>query len=506
MGKSSTIAKNTIFLYARMFVTMCVGLLTSRAILNALGIEDYGIYNVVGGVVTMFSFFTGSLSTAISRFLTFSLGKEEKDKLNEIFSTSMTIQISISIVVFIVIEFIGVWFLNSSMNVPKERLDAANWVIHCSVIVFILHLLIVPYNAAIIAHERMNAYAYISVFESILKLGVAYSLFISPFDKLKVYALMFVGVALIVFLLYYIYCRRLLPECKYHFSKNRPLIKEMAGFAGWNMIGNGAYILNTQGINILTNIYFGVTANAARGIAEQVRGIMMQFVNSFITAINPQITKSYAAGDLKYLFELICRGSKLSFYLMLFFLVPLMFEIEFVLKLWLTKYPPLAPLFLRLLIIDQMIDFLGNTTARTVWATGEVRQYYITTSTATLLVFPLTWLLYSIGFTAEWSYIVFIVMYIVLIPIRLHIVKKLTGFNPKVFYKRVIVPVLCVTIVAFIIPTVVFFNLGTGILCHLIVVMTSLISVLMAILFVGLDNEEKIFLLNILKRRIIPKK
>lgn len=506
MGKSETIAKNTLLLYVRMFVTMCVGLFTSRAILNSLGIDDYGIYNVVGGVVTMFSFFTGSLSTAISRFLTFSLGKAENDKLKEIFSASMTIQIMISIIVFVVIEIIGVWFLNSSMNVPEERMEAANWVIHCSVIIFIIHLLIVPYNAAIIAHERMNTFAYISVLESFLKLGVAYSLFVSPFDKLKVYASLLVGVTLIVFFLYYIYCRKRLLECKYHFSINRCLIKEMAGFAGWNMVGNGAYMLNTHGVNILTNLYFGVPANAARGIAEQVRGIMMQFVNSFTTAINPQITKSYAEGDLNYLSELICRGAKFSFYLMLFFLVPLMFEIEFILGLWLKNYPPLAPLFLRLLIIEQMVDFLGNTTARTVWATGKVRKYYITTSMVSLLVFPLTWLLYCMNFSAEWSYIVFIAMYIVIIPIRLSIVKELIGFSPNIFYKRVIISVLSVTIVAFTVPAIMFFYIDEGTLRHVLVIVASLFSVSFAILLVGLDNEEKVFFVSILNRKIFPKR
>ena len=266
-------------------------------------------------------------------------------------------------------------------------------------------------------------------------------------------------------------------------------------------MGNGAYILNTQGVNIITNIYFGVTANAARGVANQVNSLMMQFVNNFTTAINPQITKSYATGDIKYLEELICKGSKYSFYLMLFFLVPFMFEIEFVLTLWLKNYPPLSPLFLRLMLVGQMIDFLGNTTARAVWATGKVKTYYITTGIIGPLVFPLSFAFFSLGFSAEWSYWSFIIIYTILIPIRLVIMKNLLGIQPMIFYRQVLLKVCIVTITSFVIPGLLFVFLEESTLTSIIIMFIGVVSVGLCIYFFGLDHREKLFLKDMLLKK-----
>lgn len=503
MSRSTRIAKNTLLLYIRMLITMGIGLFTSRVVLNTLGIDDYGIYNVVGGVVTMFAFLTTSLSTAISRFLTYSLGKKDKERLNQIFSTGVTIQVTLALCIVLLAEIAGVWFLNSKLNIPEERMEAANWVIHFSIAVFFFHVVNVPYHAAIIAHERMNAYAYISILEAILKLGVAYSLYASSFDKLKVYAVLLAGVSFIVFVAYYAYCRYKFEECHYHFSYDKSLIKEMAGFAGWNLVGTGAYMLNTQGVNIVTNIYFGVAANAARGIANQVRGLIMQFVNNFTTAINPQITKSYASGDTEYMFKLICKGAKYSYFLMLFFLVPLMFEIEWVLDLWLKNYPPLAPLFLRLMIVGQMIDFLGNSTARGVWATGKVRKYYIVTSLIGPLVFPLSYILFALGFSAEWAYWAFIFVYAALIPIRLNILKELTGFQPSMFYKEVIMPALYVTILSFIIPGGLYWYLENNVFNNIMIILSSLLSVALCVYAWGLEKKEKEYMIKKISTRFV---
>lgn len=503
MGRSSTIAKNTLLLYIRMLVTMSIGLFTSRVVLNTLGIEDYGIYNVVGGVVSMFSFLTTSLSTAISRFLTYSIGKNEKERLNVIFSTSINIQVAMAVAVVLIAEILGVWFLNSKLNIPAERMNAANWVIHCSIAIFFLHVVTVPYHAAIIAHERMNAFAYISIIESVLKLGVACLLYIASFDLLIIYAIMLALVQLVVFLSNWAYCRHKFKECYYHYCYDKALIKEMTGFAGWNLVGTGSSMLNTQAVNIITNIYFGVAANAARGVANQVKGLMMQFVTNFTTAINPQITKSYASGDTEYMFKLICKGAKYSYFLMLFFLVPLMFEIEWVLDLWLKNYPPLAPIFLRLMIVGQMIDFLGNSTARAVWATGKVRKYYLIISLIGPLVFPISYVLFALGFSAEWAYWVFIVVYAALIPIRLNILKELIGFQPSMFYKEVIMPALYVTILSFIIPGGLYWYLENNVFNNIMIILSSLLSVALCVYAWGLEKKEKEYMIKKISTRLV---
>lgn len=355
------IAKNTMLLYVRMLFTMAVTLYTSRILLNELGVEDFGIYNVVGGIVTMFSLLSGSLSASISRFITFELGQENVAKLKTIFSTSVNIQIILSLIIIFIAEIIGVWFLNAKMNIPAERMEAANWVLQCSILTFAVNLISVPYNASIIAHEKMSAFAYISILEVTLKLLVCYCLYISLFDKLISYAVLLLTISIIIRFVYGVYCKRHFDECRYHLILDKELFKRMANFAGWNFFGNGAYLLNTQGINILMNLFFGTTVNAARGIATQVESAVQAFVGNFTTALNPQITKNYAKGNKEYLFELICRGAKYSYFLMFFFVVPIVVETPYILKLWLKIVPDYAVVFTRLTLASSLLLVLGNT-------------------------------------------------------------------------------------------------------------------------------------------------
>lgn len=275
------IAKNTLLLYIRLFVTMVIGLFTSRVILSTLGVTDYGVNNVVAGFVAMFSMFTNSLSAAISRFLTFNLGKGDAEKLKTVFSTSVNIMIAMAIIVTIVAEIFGLWFLNSKLNIPADRMYAANWVFHFSVITFAVNLISIPYNASIIAHEKMDVFAYISILEVVLKLAVVYMLYISPLDKLITYSFLLLLVSVFIRIVYGIYCSRKLEECCYSMVFDRTLLKEMGGFAGWNMLGTACTMFNTQGVNILMNLFFGVVTNAARGIVNQVESVIVQFVSNF---------------------------------------------------------------------------------------------------------------------------------------------------------------------------------------------------------------------------------
>lgn len=333
------IAKNTLLLYFRMILTMLVSLFTSRVVLDSLGEANYGIYNVVGGVVAMFSVLSGSLSGAISRFLTYELGKKNMNRLKLIFSTSVNIQFLMSVIVIVLCEILGVWFTNEKMNIPADRMEAANYVLQCSIITFAINVISVPYNATIIAHEKMSAFAYIGILEVTLKLLVAYLIYISPSDKLMTYATLLLLISIILRMIYGIYCSRHFEEAKYHFVLDKKIFREMSSFAGWNLFGNTAYMLNTQGVNMLINIFFGVTSNAARAIAVQVDTAVQQFVNNFMTALNPQITKSYAAGDLDYMYKLVCRGTKFSFFIMYIFIVPIVLEADTILGIWLKQVP-----------------------------------------------------------------------------------------------------------------------------------------------------------------------
>lgn len=496
------IAKNTLLLYIRLFVTMVIGLFTSRVILSTLGVTDYGVNNVVAGFVAMFSMFTNSLSAAISRFLTFNLGKGDAEKLKTVFSTSINIMIAMAIIVTIVAEIFGLWFLNSKLNIPADRMYAANWVFHFSVITFAVNLISIPYNASIIAHEKMDVFAYISILEVVLKLAVVYMLYISPLDKLITYSFLLLLVSVFIRIVYGIYCSRKLEECCYSMVFDRTLLKEMGGFAGWNMLGTACTMFNTQGVNILMNLFFGVVTNAARGIVNQVESVIVQFVSNFTTALNPQVTKSYASGNLDYMHSLVYKGTKFSYYLILIMALPFMFEAEFVLKLWLGEYPEEAPLFLRLAIIATMVDRLGNTTAVAAWATGNIKKYYIIVSATIIFVFPLTYIAYKIGAPAYVAYLIFIIFYFVIMWQKVFILKGLTGFQPKEFLKNVMYPITITTIMAILIPLLTAHYLADNVVGSILQIIISVMSSIVAIYLFGLTKGEKALMMDTIQSRI----
>lgn len=488
---SKRIAKNTLLLYIRLIFTMAVGLFTSRVILATLGIEDYGIYNVVAGFVLMFSFFTGSLGAAISRFLTYELGKGESDKLQWIFSTSVNVQLLLSMAILVLAEAIGVWFVNNKLNIPADRLYAANWTFQCAILSFIFNLISVPYNAAIIAHERMSAFAYISILEVTLKLAIVYALYISPIDKLITYSILFAFIGLVIRLVYGVYCKKHFAECHYKPVIDKSMLKEITGFAGWNLLGSGAYLFNTQGINIAMNLFFGVTVNAARGIATQVEGVVRQFVTNFTTALNPQITKSYAAGNMEYMYTLVCRGAKYSYFLMLIFAVPFMFDADIILKLWLDNVPEYTSIFLRLTMIGTLCDILGNSTANACWATGKVKKYYLLVGSIGSLVFFISYGLFAYGFPAYTSYVVFIVIYLILIFVKLYIIKGLIDFPVTMFYKETLLKILPATFITLIIASIPFSLMDESVLRFFL---TSILSVIVlggSIYSCGLEKTER---------------
>lgn len=485
------IAKNTLFLYFRTILIMIVTLYTSRIVLNTLGVKDYGVYNAVGGVVSMFAVLSGALTNAISRYITYGIGKGNKEHLNAAFCTSINIQVLLAIIVMILCELAGLWFLNNKMNIPTERIIAANWVLHFSLLTFVVNLISIPYNACIIAHEHMNAYAYISIFDAVLKLGVAYLLIKSPLDKLCTYSFLLFITALGIRILYGIYCKKHFEESRFRFIYNKRLCKEMLGFAGWNFFGNAANVLNTQGVSLLINVFFGVVTNSARGIASQVEAAVHQFVMTFSTAVNPQITKSYAQGDFSRMNYLVCKGAKFSFFLLLLLAIPLLFEADTILRLWLGTVPEGTALFMKLALLGAMVNILGNSGYTACIATGNIKKYSILITTIGSLNFILSWVAYKLGASAEATYIIYIGVYTMVQIVRLLLMKEMLNFPINLYVTEVLLKIITPTITALILPYLLCININPSVMRIFIISLSSVIWTGTCILILGLTKGER---------------
>ena len=482
-----------------MLFMMAVSLYTSRVILHTLGVEDFGIYNVVGGVVSMFSVISGSLSAAISRFITYELGKGDKDKLIRIFSSSVTIQIGLGLIIFILAELVGVWFLNAKMNIPDGRMYAANWVFQLSILTFVINLISVPYNAAIIAHEKMSAFAYISILEVIAKLVIVYLLIISPIDKLIFYAVLMATVALLIRFVYGYYCKRHFEECTYHFIFDKELLKKMFGFAGWNFIGAASAVLRDQGGNIVINLFCGPAVNAARGIAYQVNTAINGFVSNFMMALNPQITKSYASGDKEYMMTLIFQGARLSFYILLLLSLPVIINVHYILTLWLKIVPEHTTFFVQLVLIFTMSESISNPLITAMLATGDIRNYQIVVGGLQMINLPISYVLLRLGFIPETVLIVAICISQCCLAARLYMLRHMIGLSVRQYLSRVYFNVLLVTVLSAIIPCVVFYHLNETFVNVMFICVVSVICTCIVIYYIGCNNQERQFILSKVK-------
>lgn len=422
-------------LYVRMLVLLLVGLFTSRIVLSALGVEDFGIYTAVAGVVVLFNVLTTAVSSAISRYMAFELGREDFQRLKRVFVASRMVQLLLCLLLVVLTQTLGLWFVGTRMNLPPDRLEAARWVLECAMGLMVVNLLAVPYNALIITREKMGVFAGVSILEGLLKLLVAYLLYLSAGDKLIVYALLMLGVALIVRSIYVIYCHRYYAESRGSLFErdalDRGLLREMFSFAGWNTLGTSAFLLNTQGINILQNIFFGVLVNAGRGIANQVEGVFKQFASNIMLAFNPQITRSYAAGDKEFCFNLVFRASKFTCLVLLLLAIPIWLETDTLLRLWLGQVPDYSVVFVRLTLLCTLIDMTSNAIFQLVLATGKVKKYALLTASVSLLVFPLSWLFFYAGFPPETSYEVFAIVYAFVFLMKIGLARSLAAFPAK---------------------------------------------------------------------------
>ncbi len=498
------IAKNTLLLYFRMLFMMVVSLYTSRVILNALGVEDFGIYNVVGGVVAMFSVISGSLSAAISRFITYELGKGDQSKLNKIFSASVTIQLLLSLIIVVLIESVGVWFLNAKMNIPESRMVAANWVLQFSIVSFVLGLISVPYNAAIIAHEKMSAFAYISILEAVGKLAVAFLIVVSPIDRLIFYAILLCAIGVIIRLVYGHYCKKHFMECSYHFHWDKDILKQMFGFAGWNFIGASSAVLRDQGGNIIINLFYGPTVNAARGIAMQVNNAVTGFVTNFMTALNPQITKSYASGDRGYMMTLIFQGARLSFYMLLLLSLPILINTHYILVLWLKLVPEHAVLFVQLMLIFTMSESISNPLVTAMLATGRIRNYQIVVGGLQMMNLPISYICLRLGCIPETVLIVAIGISQCCLAARLYMLRGMIGLSSIRYMKHVYLNVLVVAVLSAIIPSLLSMYISESFLSFVAISLVAMSSTLGIEFLVGCNKKERAFVVD--KARNITKK
>jgi len=498
---SRRIARNTVFLYFRMFLLMVIGLATTRIILHTLGFDDYGLYKTVGSLVAISNILSASLAAAISRYINVALGEGDRDKSARVFATSLTVMVTIAVVIAIAMETVGLWFLNARLNVPEGRLGAANVVFQCSLGVLILQLLNVPFNASIIAHERMSAFAYISILEAVLKLSVAIALMLWGGDKLKFYAALLLGVAFIVRLSYMLYCRKHFEETRRKPSFEGPLFQEMFGFAGWNFLGSGAFLLNTEGVNIVTNLFYGVAMNAPRGIAGQIEGIVKQFVNNVVIAINPQITQSYVAGKKDYSFQLACKGSKYAVLLILLFLVPYTFEPERISYVLFSRNPEGSGLFTTLAILCVLSDLVLTTFATLQLATGNIRRYYVITSAISVLILPLTWIAFSAGAPAWTAYLIFAAVYVVVDVVKLLLIRSQTGFPLRMFVDCVLLKVLPVAAISFSLTGALWSVLPDGWWrMGAVVAVSALATAVSSWFFAFTDGERGFFLSKICRK------
>lgn len=491
------IAKNAAALYFRMIVTMLVGLYTSRVILQALGVEDYGIYNVVGGFVSMSSLISGSISNSINRFLTFELGRGDLEKLKRIFSTSIFVLGGLSLLVVIATESVGLWYLNHKMVIPVERMDAAFWVFQISVLTFVIRLVNMPYNASIVSHERMDIYAYLSISDAIIKLLICYAVMISPIDRLVFYAILLFVAGLFNQIINVWFCKKKFEECRFHWVLDRTLFQEMFGFAGWNFIGTSAGILRTQGANLLLNWAGGPVVNAAYGIANTVSGVVSQFVGNFTQAFTPQITKRYAAGEYQSLMQLLIYGSKYSFFLVFILALPVALNTEFILKIWLGVVPEHTVWFCRLMLVFLLSHSISLPIITAKNATGNIRNCQIVVGGVALLMIPIAYIGLKAGLPVEWVSASIAITSIAQVGVRMYMLRgEFPCWSSRVYFNKVVLNVLSVTVIAFILPFICYRTLPEGWLNFILTSIVSVLSCAFTIFYIGCTKSERMLVVS----------
>lgn len=485
---------------------MAVTLYTSRVILQTLGIEDYGIYNVVAGFVTMLGFLHGAMSSATQRFIAFELGQSRNQNINGVFNMSMNIHILIAVLVFILGETIGLWFVKTQLTIPISRILAAQWVFHLSLLSFIITIISVPFNALVIANEEMGVFAAVSILDVTLKLLIVFILSLSGMDRLVLYALLSLAVTFIIFIVYKIYCKSKYPESRFTPYWDKQLFKTMLSYTGWNLWGNIASVMSGQGVNILLNMFFGPTVNAARAIAMQVSGALNSFVQNLQVAINPQIIKSYASQDLEYMHKLVYYSSKYNFFVLLLLALPVLNNIEFILPIWLGVVPESTSIFTKLIILNILIDSLSPSLMTAAQATGRIKLYQFIVGGILLTNLPVSYLVLKVVNEPYSVFYVSIGLSLLALLARVYLISGLVNLSKRRFITDSIFPILSVTSLVLMVNIFSEDIFAYTLLGRTLSVMFSCILVIVSVLMVGLKGKERTVLFNILskiKRKVI---
>lgn len=503
-ASNKRVAKNTAFLYFRMLFLTLISLYTVRVTLEALGVVDYGIYAVIGSVVASLGFLTGTLTSATQRFLSFHLGKNDYEAYSRTFSLLLIGFLFISAIIVILGEVAGIFIVDDWLNIPPDRKYAANWVYQATIFTFIFHLLTVPYSSSIVANEKMNAFAYISIADGLMKLGIVYLLLLSQSDRLILYGFLALAQSVVSFALYVIYCHRTFRYCRFRWLWDKALFKELTSYTGWNLFGSVSWMLMTQGQNILLNIFFGPVVNTAKGISDRINSVVTQFSSNFYMAVNPQIVKSYAAGDIAHMFSLALKSSRFSYFLMLVIALPLCVCMKPLLDLWLgAGYVSVDMIaFCQLTIIFCLVASLEMPISQMIRATGSIGNYQLKVGILTLLYLPLAWVIFKLGASAVFSMVVMIVVYAVVQFVRVWIAHNQIGLSIGAYVREVVLPICIVSVIGvagyFIFS---LFSLSNVWIDILVKGFASLAFQIIVVVALGMSKSDRKFALGLIRRR-----
>lgn len=504
IGTNKTVAKNTLFLYGRQLFSLVVSILTAGVTLNALGVTDYGIHNVVGGIIGAVAFLTRSLSSGAQRFLAYDMVRGDKKLLNHTFCSIVMACYIMGAIVLLILETVGVWFLNTHMNIPEERMYAANWVLQFSILQFVLGATTAPFMSVVIARERMGVFAYVGIVETLLRLFILYLLVISPFDKLISLSVLGFLVSCGIRFYYQWYSQRHFEESKLHFVWDKKLLKEIMSFSGWSVIAIFADTCRRDGTNILLNMFFNPAINAARGIANQINTAVLSFTQNFLTAVNPQITKTYSVNDLDRMHSLIFMSSRLSFYLFLVVCIPVALNIDQILELWLGAPPEYTNVFVDFVLINSLVEILTYSLNAGVVATGKIKNYHIVTSVLYLLILPLSYVLLSLGYPAVSTLWVNSIVVLVSFVPRLFFCERLFGFSAKEYFFDVILRTFGISLVCFVVCYFANVNIANGIsIVRLLFALVVTFSICcLVVYYLGLKNAERSVVTQMIKNKM----
>lgn len=479
-----------------MLFSMLVTLYTSRVILDKLGVSDFGIYNVVGGIATIFTFVNTAMTSSTQRFLVFELGKKGKSKINEVFSLSVMNHLVMAAIIVILCETLGLWFLDNKLNIPNERMVAATICFHVSIAITALMVINTPFNADVIANEKMSFFAYISIIEVICRLLVVYLISWISYDRLISYSFLLLFVQILINVCYYVYCRTMFTESRFQFVRNWKLQKEMLCFSSWTLIGNLSNVLNNQGLNFLLNMFFGPVVNAARGIAMQCQNAILRFGANFQIAIHPQITKAYASGDFERSRSLFYKSIEYTFYLLFFLSLPVLMEIDFILSIWLKVVPENTSMMLRFMLLASIIDCISNPAICIAEATGNIKKFQMISYSVAISILPVSYIVFKVGGNLEIVFALTVLFSLITFIIRFLLIKKIIKTSIPEFFKKIVLKFITIMITSSFIPIVLLYVMDDGWLKFLLVITISFLATIISYWTIGFSNNEKSFVLK----------